>query len=283
MKNNLFLISIYIFLSFFINVKIISSDEIFTFNVTELQMAQDGNVFKGIGGGDVSTNNGISIEADNFEYNKIDKLLVARLNVKLDDPNKKIIINADKISYFKNQEKIIAEGNVIVNDSSKNIFISANKILYFIKKQEINAFEKVKLKDNSNNLFIESEKFYYFKDKEKFIAEENVKLLDLKKNININSNKITYERNKEIFFSEGLTEANIKSKYEFVSKDLTFLKKEMRLFSLKESIITSKDFSLFELDTFDYKIEEEYLKGTNIFFQENSNLPDGENDKYFFK
>ena len=48
MKNNLFLISIYIFLSFFINIKIISSDEIFTFNVTELQMAQDGNVFKGL-------------------------------------------------------------------------------------------------------------------------------------------------------------------------------------------------------------------------------------------
>ena len=283
MKNNFFLICIYIFLSFFINVKIISSDEVFTFNVTELQMAQDGNVFKGIGGGDVSTSNGISIEADNFEYNKIDKLLVARLNVKLDDPNRKIIINADKISYFKNKEKIIAEGNVVVTDSSKNIFISANKILYFIKKQEINAFEKVKLKDNSNNLFIESEKFYYFKNKEKFIAEENVKLSDLNKDINITSNKITYERNREIIFSKGPTEANIKSKYEFISKDLTFLKNEMKLFSSEQSIIKSKDFSLFELDTFDYKIDEEYLKGTNIFFEEDSHLSDGENDKYFFK
>ena len=283
MKNNFFLISVYIFLSFFINVKIISSDEIFTFNVTELQMAQDGNIFKGIGGGDVSTSNGILIEADNFEYNKIDKLLVARLNVKLDDPNRKIIINADKISYFKNKEKIIAEGNVSIFDNSKNILISANKILYFIKKQEINAFEEVKIKDNSNNLSIESEKFYYFKDMEKFIAKENVKFLDLNKDINIISNMISYEKNKEIIFSKGPTEVNIKSKYEFISKDLTFLKNEMRLFSSKQSILTSKDFSLFELGTFDYKIDQEYLKGTNIIFEENSHLPDGENDKYFFK
>ena len=283
MKNNFFLISLYVFLSFFINVKIISSDEIFTFNVTELQMAEDGNIFKGIGGGDVSTANGISIKADNFEYNKMDKLLVAKFNVKLDDPNKEIIINADKISYFKNQEKIIAEGNVKIIDNSRNILISANKILYFTEKQEIKAFEKVKLKDSSNNLSIESEKFFYFKNKEKFIAEENVNLLDLKKDVNIKSNMISYERNKDIIFSKGPTEVNIKSKYELVSEDLTFLKKEMRLFSSKKSIITSKNFSLFELGTFDYQIDREYLKGTNIFFEENSNLPDGENDKYFFK
>ena len=283
MKNNFFLISVYIFLSFFINVKIISSDEIFTFNVTELQMTQDGSIFKGVGGGDVTTSNGILIEADNFEYNKIDKLLVARLNVKLDDPNRKIIINADKISYFKNNEKIIAEGNVSVIHNSDNILISANKILYFINKQEINAFEEVKIKDNSNNLSIESEEFYYFKDKEKFIAKENVKFLDLNKDINIISNMISYEKNKEIIFSKGPTEVNIKSKYKFISKDLTFLKNEMRLFSSNQSILTSKDFSLFELSTFDYKIDQEYLKGTNIIFEENSHLPDGENDKYFFK
>ena len=283
MKNNFFLISFYIFLSFFINIKIISSDEIFTFNVTELQMVQDGNIFKGIDGGEVSTSNGISIKANNFEYNKMKKLLLARINVKLDDPNKKISINADKISYFKNQEKIIAEGNVKITDTLNNILISANKILYFVNEQEIKAFEKVKVKDNSNNLYIEAEKFFYFKDDKKIIAEENVKMLDLNKDVNITSNKISYEGNKEIIFSKGPTEVNIKSKYKFVSKDLTFLKNEMRLISSKQSIITSKDFSLFELGTFDYQIDNEYLKGTNITYKENSNLPDEENDKYFFK
>ena len=82
MKNNFFLISFYIFLSFFINIKIISSDEIFTFNVTELQMVQDGNIFKGIDGGEVSTSNGISIKANNFEYNKMKKLILTRINIK---------------------------------------------------------------------------------------------------------------------------------------------------------------------------------------------------------
>ena len=283
MKNNFFLISFYIFLSFFINIKIISSDEIFTFNVTELQMVQDGNIFKGIDGGEVSTSNGISIKANNFEYNKMKKLLLARINVKLDDPDKKISINADKISYFKNEEKIIAEGNVKINDTLNNILISANKILYFVNEQEIKAFEKVKVKDNSNNLYIEAEKFFYFKDDKKIIAEENVKMLDLNKDVNITSNKISYEGNKEIIFSKGPTEVNIKSKYKFVSKDLTFLKNEMRLISSNQSIITSKNFSLFELGTFDYQIDNEYLKGTNITYKENSNLPDEENDKYFFK
>ena len=282
MKNKFFIISIYIFLSFFINIKIISSDEIFTFNVTELKIVNEGKIFKGFGGGDVSTSNGISINANNFEYDKTNKLLVARLNVKLDDPNRQIIINADKISYFKNQEKIIAEGNVTIVDRSKDISISANKISYFIKSQEIKAFEKVKLK-NQNKLSIAAEKIFYFKDKNKFIAEKNVELLDLNKNINIASNFILYETKKEIIFSKGNTEANINKKYVFTSKDLTFLKNEMRLFSSNKSKISSKDYSLFELDTFDYQINEEYLKGTNIFFEENSNLPDGENDKYFFK
>ena len=58
--------------------------EIFNFNVTEVEITQNGNVFKGTKGGEAFTNDGITIKADYFEYNKFDaiNLLKAKYNFK---------------------------------------------------------------------------------------------------------------------------------------------------------------------------------------------------------
>ena len=50
MKNNFLLIKIYLVLSFFLFSNS-NSEETFTFNVSEIQITEDGNVFKGINGG----------------------------------------------------------------------------------------------------------------------------------------------------------------------------------------------------------------------------------------
>ena len=77
---------------------------------------------------EVYTNDGISILADEFIYNKNTTLLVADKNVLLKD-DKKIVIKADKISYIKNQEKTIATGDVVVSDNIKDITILLMKFL----------------------------------------------------------------------------------------------------------------------------------------------------------
>ena len=68
MKNKLFYIICFI-LSFFTSQSL-NSNEIFNLNVTEIEITEEGNLFKGRNGGEAYTNDGISIKAKNFEYNK---------------------------------------------------------------------------------------------------------------------------------------------------------------------------------------------------------------------
>ena len=47
----------------------------------------------------------------------------------------------------------------------------------------------------------------------------------------------------------------------------------MRLYSAEKTVIEKIDNTLYELSSFDYKIKDEYLKGTDITLTENFNLP----------
>ena len=90
----------------------LNSSEIFNFNVTELEVTQNGNLYKGTNGGKASTQDGILIIAEDFEFNKLNANLIAKNNVQFIDSKKDVLINADEIIYFKNQEKII---NFLIN------------------------------------------------------------------------------------------------------------------------------------------------------------------------
>ncbi len=281
MKNKLIKIFSYILLSLFFSINL-NSEELFNFNVAEIKITQDGNLFQGFGGGKAFNNDGISISAENFEYNKIDNYLIAKNNVKFIDKNKKIIISADVISYNIKQEKIIANDNVEIIDNINIITILANEIIYIKNKQEIIAKNDVKLNDKLNNLSIIADDVYFSKNDEKIIAEKNVILEDFSKDIKINSNKVTFNKLKNLIFTEGKTTANIRSKFYFDSSDIKFLEKEMKLLSQNKTIIRDEDFSLYELSSFEYEIDKEFLKGKDLFITENANLKDGESDKYYF-
>ena len=63
MKNNLKIILILLIANFFVAPNI-ESQEIFNFNVTNVEISENGNLFKGHGGGEANTNDGIKIIAD---------------------------------------------------------------------------------------------------------------------------------------------------------------------------------------------------------------------------
>ena len=67
MKNRNFPLLIVVLLNFIITSNL-SSQEIFNFNVSELEITQNGNLYRGINGGEIITNDGVSIVSDNFEY-----------------------------------------------------------------------------------------------------------------------------------------------------------------------------------------------------------------------
>ena len=95
MKNNIkyFLYSIVCYLIFFSNVK---ANEPFIFDVTEIQISNDGNQINGYKGGIVTTSDGDKINAEEFSYNKITNILEATGSVKFTGKFDDIIIYSDK-------------------------------------------------------------------------------------------------------------------------------------------------------------------------------------------
>ena len=108
MKNSKFYIFIIIILSNLFFLKSYGFDQ-FNFNVTEIQIQDNGNLIKGLKRGIITTNQGITIEADQFEYEKSSNILNASGNVKVTDKIKDYKISSEEITYFKNLEKIITK------------------------------------------------------------------------------------------------------------------------------------------------------------------------------
>ena len=57
----------------------------FSFDVTEIEILDKGNLYKGLKRGIISTNEGIIIEANRFTYNKITNIVDAEGKVKVED------------------------------------------------------------------------------------------------------------------------------------------------------------------------------------------------------
>ncbi len=281
MKNNLAIIII-LLISNFLAVSEIKSKEIFNFNVTNIEISENGNQFTGYNGGEATTNDGVKIIAEKFEYNKLSTILSAEGNVLYEDAKRNIFIQANKIIYIKNLETVKAKGEVKVKNSIEKIILSAENLEYSKNEGLFNAYEDVKINDLSRDLNIYAEKILYFSKNQKIVADTNVKLINNKKNILIKAEKITYEKKLNKYYTSGITEADINSKYKFLSKDVNYDRNEEELSSVFKTKINS-NFSTYELDEFNFQIKNEYLKGKNIFIYQNEKSKEKENDTFFFE
>ena len=161
MKNR-FIHTLTILFVYLIVTSSVIAKEIFNFNVTEIEIKENGNVIMGTKGGEAFTNDGITIQADYFEYNKISTILISAGNVKLKDKKKNIVITSEKITYLKNKEIIIAEGDARLEDKKKNIVITSDKISFFKNEEKIEALNKAELKDFKLNTIIKGNKITFF-------------------------------------------------------------------------------------------------------------------------
>ena len=187
MKNKLISFFSICFLNFFLTISVFANEQ-FNFNVSEIEILDEGNKIVGSKRGTVSSTDGIIISADTFVYLKIENILNAK-------------------------------GNVIIEDKTNDY------------------------------------KFY--------------------------SKEITYKKNDEIIFTNGITKSKIYSRYDFTSNDTLFLVNEKILKSdTKTKIIDNENQTLYELEKFNFDIDEEVLKGEKILVNLNYNLP--QNDKLYF-
>ena len=104
------------------------ADEVFNFDVTEIQILDNGNKFIGLKRGTAKSNDGVIIDADRFEYNKNLNILNASGNVKINDAINNFIIFTDKIIYYKNDELIKTFDNSEGLSIDDNLTISAKTL-----------------------------------------------------------------------------------------------------------------------------------------------------------
>ncbi len=246
MKNSLKSL-IFIVVIFFSLCSVLLSNEQFIFNVTEIEISENGNQINGYKGGTVTTEEGDKIIAKEFSYDKIKNILEAEGTVKIVNKVNDLIIFTDRAIYFKNDEKVITKGNSKAVD----------------KKNTITANE-----------------FYYNKIENTLNAKKNVKIIDIEKDITINADDITYFKNDEKVITKGITTALIENKYNFESSDVSYFRASSDLSSQMKTSVKDNEGNIYNLDKFKYSLQEKLLKGKNLnVIAKNS---ENKNDEYFF-
>ena len=247
MKNKIFKFA---FIIFFLIVPVSSnSQEQFNFDITQIDILENGNKFVGTKRGAITSNNGIEINADEFEYDKKLNILKARGNVQIVDEINNYEIFSQNIIYEKNNDFIYTNKKSKALDTKRGIEMNAEIFEYNILKNIITG---------KNNATLEN------------------KLDDYK----VSSNFISYLKNQNKIFTKGKTFANIYSKYKFSSENVVLLTDLMELISENKTTVTDNS-NLYKVGKFSYLINEELLKGTDMLINTNYNLPTS--DKFYFK
>tara|TARA_Y100000768_G_scaffold187935_1_gene140790 strand:- start:770 stop:3589 length:2820 start_codon:yes stop_codon:yes gene_type:complete len=300
------IISILIFFLFSLNAYSVES---FNFDITELEILENGNKFIGNEKGIITSDNGVIINADKFEYDKILDILNASGNVKINDTKNNYIIYTKKVTYNKGEEIIFTENGSRGISLENDIEITANNFEYNKTLNKVLAKDDVVIHDKKKKYKVFSDFMEYFRNENKVFTKGNSKGLDLidqtiivadnfeynileniivaEKNVIINNeiedytisaDFIKYLKNKEEIFTNGKTSAIINSEYNFDSSDVIFLKNSMELISNKNSTITDK-YNLYNLAKFKYLLNKEELRGEKIIISSNYKSP--KSDKFY--
>tara|TARA_B110000027_G_scaffold28248_1_gene30998 strand:+ start:2214 stop:4631 length:2418 start_codon:yes stop_codon:yes gene_type:complete len=203
MKNKF--IAILFILAFNLNfLKLAVADE-FIFEVSNIEIIENGTIYQGKNRGKIITDNQIELVSNNFEYLKKINQLEANGNVQLTDIKNDIIINAEKMFYLKNEERIYTLGKTLIKVSNK-YNIEGYDLTLLRNKMIISSNKKTTVADNFSN-FYKLDKFEYSIDKEILKGEKIEVTTNYKK-----------DKSDKYFFETGFF--NLKEK-KFLAKDIS--------------------------------------------------------------
>ncbi len=204
MKNKILLTLVYFFLNFF-SIGLSNAQDQFNFNISEIEILENGNKIIGSKRGDVSTGDGLVIEADNFIYKKIENILNANGNVIIKDTINNYKINSNNITYEKNNEKIFSKGETKSEIGSRFILDSTD-IIFFRDKKILSSNKDTSILDNDEQTYVKLKKFSFSIDEELLKGEKILVNLDY-----------NLPQNNKLFFNNGIFDFKKKS---FVAKDI---------------------------------------------------------------
>ena len=215
MQNN---IIIFFFIILNLGILNANSNDQINFDVSELEILDGGNKIIGKNRGNISTSDGINIEADKFEFDKTQNILQAQGNVIIKDQQNNYNFSAKEILYIKNDERIEIKGKseVIFNENYKfeieNATILRNEMIIsseigavILNSSNQTRYEIGKFNYSLKNKILKGEKIFVntqynqpFSDKFFFKSA----IIDLK-NQNYVAQNIDIEFKKDIFGNEN--------------------------------------------------------------------------------
>ena len=204
MKNKYFIISII----FIINLMLISelkAEEEFNFNVTELEILENGNKIVGKNRGEISSKDGVTISADNFTYNRMQNILIANGNVIIIDDENEYKVFSNDITYDKNKETIFTTGSSKAKIRSRYI-IDANDLFFYRNEKILNSNKKSTFRDEDTKTIFNLEKFNFAINDEILKGEKILVITDY-----------NLPQSDKLFFNSSMFDLKNKS---FIAKDL---------------------------------------------------------------
>ena len=156
--------------------------EEFIFEISDLEITENGNIYKGNNRGTIRTDSQLKLISDNFEYLKKINRLEANGDVQLFDLNNNITINAQQIFYLKNEEKIFTVGKTLIKISNK-YDIEGFDLILFKNKMILSSKKNAIITDNESNTY-KLEQFQYSINQEILKGENIIAITSDKENTN---------------------------------------------------------------------------------------------------
>jgi len=234
MKNKNLLITLSLFFFTIFNNFTIADE--FNYESSEILLSDNGNKVRGINGVNLTSDTGIKISGQQFDYNKLNSILNVQGNVVVQDELSDLTLKAEELTYLKLIETIYTKKKSIIRFNNK-YSLSSNEITYDRKKKLIFSKKDIVIEDEFGNISTMSD-FEFFIDT-KIIKGNNIEFLDLDSNkvfltkgmINLLSKEISGKDPKITFnnaaFNNTKNEPRLKGKTFFSNRNSTKISKSV--------------------------------------------------------
>ena len=133
------------------NVKIENYDDNYLIFADEATYQKNKELFQ-TKGKSKAINEGIVIDADNFEYNKLNNVINANGNVSIEDTINNYLILTNEATHYINSDKIITQGKTEADIQSK-YFINSKNVTYLHNKKILSSNHKTKIQDQKSQVY----------------------------------------------------------------------------------------------------------------------------------
>ncbi len=168
MKKNIKYLVLFFYIFFICQINL-GADE-FYFEGEEIQILDEGKRLVSKNNVKITTDDDLTFEGNEFEYDKVKLELVLKGNVIIIDKEKNINIKTNQVKYFKRNERLFTDKFTEININD-DYFIKSKNLIFDRNKGILSSDENTSVLDNFNNELLSNE-FKFFTENQLIKAKK---------------------------------------------------------------------------------------------------------------